>query len=154
MFGKYKKRERKKFLCVRNLWKRGFCAFFCEGAKDTAPLSCGIGNGRPRKKWGQTGRKKGEQIGRKKRGEREGEREGRGMRLAFDTACQRPEGWSGSRQPDRRIILGIRSKTLLETLLQTENTRQKGFAAPCVERDTSQDAVYQKRFHLLSSFYL
>lgn len=87
-------------------------------------------------------------------GGREGEREGRGMRLAFDTACQRPEGWSGSRQPDRRIILGIRSKTLLETLLQTENTRQKGFAAPCVERDTSQDAVYQKRFHLLSSFYL
>lgn len=101
---------------------------------------------------GQTGRKKGEQIGRK---EREGGREGRrGMRLAFDTACQRPEGWSGSRQPDRRIISGIRSKTLLGTLLQTENTRQKGLAAPCVERDTSQDAVYQKRFHLLSSFYL
>lgn len=85
----------------------------------------------------------------------EGGREGRrGMRLAFDTACQRPEGWSGSRQPDRRIISGIRSKTLLGTLLQTENTRQKGLAAPCVERDTSQDAVYQKRFHLLSSFYL
>lgn len=28
----------------------GRFAFFCEGAKDTAPLSCGIGNGRPRKK--------------------------------------------------------------------------------------------------------
>lgn len=98
----------------------------------------------------------GEKEGRIRRADwkEEGRREGRGMRLAFDTACQRPEGWSGSRQPDRRIISGIRSKTLLETLLQTENTRQKGFAAPCVERDTSQDAVYQKRSHLLSSFYL
>lgn len=89
-----------------------------------------------------------------RRGGKGGRESRRGMRLAFDTACQRPEGWSGSRQPDRRIISGIRSKTLLGTLLQTENTRQKGLAAPCVERDTSQDAVYQKRFHLLSSFYL
>lgn len=73
------------------------------------------------------------------------------MRLAFDTACQRPEGWSRSRQPDRRIISGIRSKTLLRPATDGEY-RQKGFAAPCVKRDTSQNAVYQKDFTFYPPF--
>lgn len=77
MFGKYKKRERKEFLCVRNLWKRGFCAFFCEGAKDTAPLSCGIGNGRSGARQG--GRKESRLEGRRGGGERE-----RGRAVACD----------------------------------------------------------------------
>lgn len=48
------------------------------------------------------------------------------MRLAFDTACQRPEGWSRSRQPDRRIISGIRSKTLLRPGTDGEYPGKRG----------------------------
>ena len=67
---------------------------------------------------GGEGRKEGRKERRKE--------EGRGMRLAFDTACQRPEGWSRSRQPDRRIISGIRSKTLLRPATDGEYPGKRG----------------------------
>lgn len=51
-------------------------------------LSCGIENGRQEDVKRARQEEKEEGIKRK-----EAEVEGRGMRLAFDTACQRPEGW-------------------------------------------------------------